>query len=64
MKLALLCIFCFVWYNLSAQSGFGTFIGAAKDDPAVSMFDLQVQYLNDKPYRLAPVQKLELQNRK
>jgi hypothetical protein len=60
MKLALLCIFCFVWYNLSAQSGFGTFIGAAKDDPAVSMFDLQVQYLNDKPYRLAPVQKLEL----
>jgi hypothetical protein len=60
MKLALLCMFCFVWYNLSAQSGFGTFIGAAKDDPAVSMFDIQVQYLNDKPYRLAPVQKLEL----
>lgn len=60
MKLALLCMFCFVWNNLSAQSGFGTFIHAAKDDPAVSMFDLQVQYLNDKPYKLAPVQKLEL----
>jgi len=60
MKLALLFIFCFVWYNLSAQSGFGTFIHAAKNDPAVSMFDLQVQYLNNKPYKLAPVQKLEL----
>lgn len=59
MRLALLCIFFFACYNLSAQSGFGTFIRAAKDDPAVSMFDLQVEYLNGKPYRLAPVQKLE-----
>ena len=59
MRLALLCIFFYSSYNLSAQSGFGTFIRAAKDDPAVSMFDLQVAYLSNKPYRLAPIQKLE-----
>ncbi len=59
MRLALLCIFFFACCNLSAQSGFGEFIRAAKDAPAVSMFDLQVAYLNGKPYRLAPVQKLE-----
>lgn len=46
-------------YALSAQSDFGSFIRAAQQDPAVSMFDLQVEYLNSKPYRLAPVQKLE-----
>ncbi len=60
MKLALLCLLFFFHFHLSAQSGFGSFIRAAKDDPAVSMFDLQVEYLNGKPYRLAPVQKLEL----
>lgn len=59
MRLPLLCIFFFACFNLSAQSGFGTFIRAAKEDPAVSMFDLQVEYLNGRPYRLAPIQKLE-----
>lgn len=59
MRLALLCILFFACFNLPAQSGFGTFIRAAKDDPAVSMFDLQVEYLNGRPYRLAPIQKLE-----
>jgi hypothetical protein len=59
MRLALLCILFLAYYNLSAQSGFGGFINAAKDAPAVSMFDLQVDYLNGRPYRLAPVQKLE-----
>lgn len=59
MRLALLFVLFFACYNISAQSGFGTFIRAAKDDPAVSMFDLQVAYLDGKPYRLAPVQKLE-----
>ncbi len=60
MRLALLGIFFFACCNLSAQSGFGAFIRAAKDDPTVTMFDLQVEYLNNRPYRLAPVQKLEL----
>lgn len=59
MRLVLFCIFFFSCCSLSAQSGFGTFIRAAKNAPAVSMFDLQVEYLNSKPYRLAPVQKLE-----
>lgn len=60
MRLALLCILFLSCCNLYAQTGFGSFIRSAKDDPAVSMFDLQVEYLNGKPYRLAPVQKLEL----
>lgn len=60
MRLALLSIFFLIYLSVSAQSEFGTFIRAAKDDPAVSMFDLQVDYLNGKPYRLAPLQKLEL----
>lgn len=60
MRLALLFVlFLFCCNQLSAQSGFGTFIRAAKDDPSVNMFDLQVTYLNGRPYRLAPVQKLE-----
>lgn len=56
----LILIFIVTCYNLSAQTDFGSFIGAAKQDPAVRMFDLQVEYLDGKPYRLAPVQKLEL----
>jgi hypothetical protein len=60
MRVALLCILFFSYCDLYAQSRFGSFIRAAKDDPAVSMFDLQVEYLNGKPYRLAPIQKLEL----
>lgn len=59
MRMGLLCILLFTTYNLSAQSGFGSFIRAAKDAPAVSMFDLQVEYLNGRPYRLAPIQKME-----
>lgn len=58
MRMGLLCIVLFTT-NLSAQSGFGSFIRAAKDAPAVSMFDLQVEYLNGRPYRLAPIQKME-----
>ena len=60
MRLALSSIFFLICLSTSAQSGFGTFIRAAQDDPAVSMFDLQADYLNGKPYRLAPLQKLEL----
>lgn len=59
MRPLLTFLFIVVYCNLSAQSGFGKFIDAARQDPAVSMFDLQVEYLNGKPYRLAPVQKLE-----
>lgn len=59
MRLAVLCIFFLAWGKLAAQAGFGSFIRAANDAPAVSMFDLQVEYLNNRPYRLAPVQKLE-----
>ncbi|HET9053458.1 MAG TPA: TolC family protein, partial [Cyclobacteriaceae bacterium] len=59
MRFVLLCISLFACCNLSAQSGFGAFIRAAEEAPAVSMFDLQVEYLNNRPYRLAPVQKLE-----
>jgi hypothetical protein len=59
MRPLLIFIFLAVYANLSAQSGFGNFIRAAKLDPTVNMFDLQVEYLNEKPYRLAPIQKLE-----
>lgn len=59
MTRVLFLIFLFGANYVSAQSAFGSFINAAKTDPAVSMFDLQVDYLNNKPYRLAPVQKFE-----
>ncbi|MFN8335615.1 MAG: hypothetical protein U0U09_10830 [Cyclobacteriaceae bacterium] len=59
MRLAFFFIFLFTGSYLAAQSGFGSFIRAAKNDPAVTMFDLQVDYLNHRPYRLAPVQKFE-----
>lgn len=60
MRLALFVFLLLLGYHLNAQSRFGAFIRAAQYDPAVSMFDLQVSYLNGKPYRLAPVQKFEL----
>lgn len=59
MRLPFTLISILVCYNLAAQSGFGSFIRAAQQDPTVTMFDLQVEYLNGKPYRLAPVQKME-----
>lgn len=59
MRRALFCFIFFAWSDLSAQSGFGQFIRASQNAPAVSMFDLQVDYLNNRPYRLAPIQKLE-----
>ena len=60
MRLTLFIVLVFIIHIAPAQSGFGSFISAAKNDPAVSMFDLQVDYLNKRPYRLAPVQKFEL----
>lgn len=60
MRFALFIIGMFLGNQLFAQAGFGTFIGAAKNDPAVSMFDLQADYLGSRPYRLAPLQKLEI----
>jgi hypothetical protein len=54
-----------VWWNAPAQVSVAEFIRSAEDDPQVRSFDNQVDYLNSKPYRLSPVQKLEFrtQNR-
>lgn len=60
MRLITVLIFLFVCLNSNAQNGFGGFIRTAQDAPTVTMFDLQVDYLNKKPYRLSPLQKVEL----
>ncbi len=59
MRLTSGLFFIFFSYNVIAQSAFGDFILAATNDPTVNKFDLQVDYLNNKPYRLSPLQKLE-----
>jgi hypothetical protein len=59
MRRTLFIVLLFAGSHVSAQSAFATFINAAKNDPSVKMFDLQVDYLNNRPYKLAPVQKFE-----
>jgi hypothetical protein len=60
MRLIAVFIFFVAPLSINAQTGFGGFIKTAHDAPTVTMFDLQVDYLNKKPYRLAPIQKVEL----
>lgn len=59
MRLVVALFFLAATLSAHAQTGFGGFIKTAQDAPTVTMFDLQVDYLNKKPYRLAPVQKVE-----
>lgn len=44
---------------LHAQAPYSAFLAAAQSDPAVVAFDRQGRYLDGKPYRLSPLQKLE-----
>lgn len=60
MRLSAVLCLLIACFTTKAQSGFGGFIKTAQDAATVTMFDLQVDYLNKKPYRLAPVQKVEL----
>lgn len=43
-----------------AQNDAEGFLLAAQEDSEVKSIDDQIKYLNDKPYRLAPLQKLEV----
>lgn len=60
MRIIVALFLLFAYFNSHAQAGFGGFIKTAQDEPTVTMFDLQVDYLNKKPYRLSPLQKIEL----
>jgi len=44
---------------LLAQISVGQFLKTAQTDFEVSVFDEQISYLNQKPYRLSPLQKME-----
>lgn len=59
-SLFLLCLGLAVNTCLSAQSTPGKFLLSAHHDTKVSAIDEQLRYLDDKPYRLSPLQKLEL----
>ncbi len=59
MRISVALFFLLVYVHANGQTGFGGFFKAAQDAPTVAMFDMQVDYLNKKPYRLAPLQKVE-----
>lgn len=54
--LFILCL-CF---EVIGQVTISEFLRSAKDDRALKLFDDQVHYLQQKPYQLSPLQKLEL----
>ena len=54
--LFILCL-CF---EVIGQVTISEFLRSAKDDRALKLFDDQVNYLQQKPYQLSPLQKLEL----
>ncbi len=51
--------------ELQAQLTIGEFISSAMEDPEVLTFTNQISYLGDKPYRLSPLQSMQIrmQNR-
>ncbi len=51
-----LCMFPFL---VQAQVSMEDFLHAALEEPALKSFSNQDNFLNNKPYRLAPIQKLE-----
>src|SRR5687767_2778916 len=62
--------YTFILFFSIARIGYGqvtvgTFLQSAVNDPKVKSIKEQIRYLNEKPYRLSPLQRLELrgQNR-
>jgi hypothetical protein len=56
-------IVIFVSCQAFSQVPISEFIGSAGDDPEVKSADAQINYLQSKPYRLSPLQKLEFRTR-
>lgn len=56
-------ILIFVSCQAFSQVTISEFIGSAGDDPMVRSADAQINYLQSKPYRLSPLQKLEFRTR-
>jgi hypothetical protein len=54
-----------IFSGAKGQMSIGEFIGSAIDDPEVKTFTNQISYLGEKPYRLSPLQSMQLrmQNR-
>jgi hypothetical protein len=65
MRLVIFLMGWIAWWSTPAQVSVAEFLRSAEDDPQVRSFDSQVDYLNSKPYRLSPLQKMEFrtQNR-
>jgi hypothetical protein len=60
------CLFFVLGFTaLKAQLSVEEFLGSVREDPEVKTFDDQINYLNTKPYRLAPLREVQLrtQNR-
>src|SRR5688572_20319413 len=47
-------------HSLTAQNLMGDFLLSAEKSPEVQSIDAQLNYLAGKPYRLAPIQRMEL----
>ena len=56
-------IVIFVSSQAFSQVTISEFLGSAGDDPVVRSADAQISYLQSKPYRLSPLQKLEFRTR-
>jgi hypothetical protein len=54
-----LLVLCVIQLKLSAQVPMEEFLSSAWDDPAVKSFSTRDQYLQNKPYQLSPVRRLE-----
>lgn len=60
MRYLFLLIGFIVQTSLSAQVTIEEFIQATEQDPQVTLFAEQIDYLKEKPYRLSPLQKTEI----
>lgn len=60
MRYLFLLIGFIVQTSLSAQVTIEEFIQSTEQDPQVTLFVEQIEYLKEKPYRLSPLQKTEI----
>lgn len=59
----LISLFIAVDIEVSGQVTVSEFLRSAKDDREVRLFEEQLSYLQQKPYQLSPLQKLEVRTR-
>lgn len=59
----LISLFIAVNVEVSGQVTVSEFLRSAKDDREVRLFEEQLSYLQQKPYQLSPLQKLEVRTR-